>query len=239
MRTGAARRFVPPQHGAWAMLLLPWLAGTLVAGFRWLHLPLLLAWLSGYLASYYALLAVKTRRPRRFKDQLWFYAPPTLALGAVVLALRPAVLWYAPAYALLLAVNVAYAARRNDRALLNGLASVIQSCLMVFVCATVAEVPPAEVAGPFAAVTAYFVGTVLHVKAMIRERDNASYRWASVGYHLLALVGAIWLGWAVAAVFALLAVRAWALPGRELTPGRIGVVEIVASLGLLAAILVG
>ncbi len=229
---------MPPQHGAWAMLLLPWLVGVLGAGFRWLHIPLLVAWLTGYLASYYALLAVKTRRLSRFTAQLWVYVPPTVLLGALVVALRPSVLWYAPAYGALLAVNVAYAARRDDRALINNLASVALSCLMVFVCATVAGASPGTVVVAFAAVTAYFVGTVLHVKALIRERDDVRYRWASIGYHVVALVGAIILGAAIAAVFALLAVRAVVLPRWRLSPARIGVIEIVASLALLGAIVV-
>jgi len=176
MARGSVRRFIPPQHGAWAMLLLPWLAGTLLAGFRWVHVPLLIAWLTGYLASYYGLLAVKTRRPARVRAQLVVYGLPTVLIGAVLLVLMPRLLWYAPAYAVLLAVNVRYAARRDDRALVNDLASVLQSCLMVFVCATVAGVPLSDVAVAFAAITAYFVGSVLHVKALIRERGNPRYR---------------------------------------------------------------
>ncbi|MET7968276.1 hypothetical protein [Micromonospora sp. NPDC005305] len=58
---------------------------------------------------------------------------------------------------------------RRERALLNDLASVAQSLLMVFVVATVAEVPPAELVGVAAAVGAYLAGTVLYVKTMIRE----------------------------------------------------------------------
>jgi hypothetical protein len=238
-RRRAVRRFLPPQHGAWAMLLLPWLAGTIIAGFRWLHALLLLAGLTGYLTSYYALLAVKTRRPARVATQLWVYGTPTVVAAAVVLALVPPLLWYAPAYALLLAVNATFAARRDDRALLNDLASVTQSCLMVFVCATVAGAPPGRVVVAFAALTTYFVGTVLHVKALIRQRGNVRYRWLSGTYHLLAVLGATWLGGALVVVFALLAVRAWVLPGRHLTPARIGVIEIVASLAVLAALLVG
>jgi hypothetical protein len=239
MTTKAVRKFLPPQHGAWAMLLLPWLAGTLIAGFRWLDLPLLLAWLTGYLASYYALLAVKTHRPGKVSAQLWVYGTPTVLLGGLVLALRPAVLWYAPAYGLLLAVNVAYAARRNDRALLNDLASVVQSCLMVFVCATIARVPLGEVTLAFAALTAYFTGVVLHVKALIRERDSPRYRWASIVYHMLVFVVSLWFGIALAVVFGLLAGRAWVLAGRKLRPGVLGIVEIVASLALLGVLTLG
>jgi hypothetical protein len=233
------RRFIPPQHGAWAMLLLPWLIGVLLAGFGWLHVPLLLAWLTGYLASYYALIAVKTRRPSRVRTQLWAYGIPTVLLSALVLIDAPQVLWYAPAYGLLLAVNAAFAARRNERALVNGLASVVQSCLMVFVCATVAGAPASSVAAAFAALTAYFAGTVVHVKAMIRERGNPRFHWASITYHLVAFAGSVLLGPAVATVFALLAVRASVLPGRSLRPAVIGLVELVASVALLLALVLG
>jgi hypothetical protein len=218
------------------MLLLPWLAGVLTTGFRWPHLPLLVAWLTGYLLSYYLLLAVKTRRPGRIRPHMLVYGIPTLLLGGLVLAVRPGLLWYAPAYALLLAVNAGYAANRNERALLNDLASVVQSCLMVFVCATVADVPPAAVVAVFAVLLAYFTGTILYVKTMIRERASAGYRRASVVFHLLAAAAMLWLDPVIGVVFVLLLARAWALPGRRLTPVRVGVLEIVASLLVLLAV---
>ena len=238
-RRRAVRRFLPPQHGAWAMLLVPWLAGVLAAGFRWPHLPLLLAWLGGYLLSYYLLLAVKTRRPGRVRTQLAVYAAPTVLLGGLVVAAVPRLLWYAPCYALLLAVNVGYAARRDERALLNDLASVVQSCLMVFVCATVADAPPADVTPVFVALLAYFTGTVLYVKTVIRERDSIGYRRASIAFHLLAAAGMLLLNPLVGAVFLLLATRAWALPGRRLRPVHVGLIELGASLLVLVATATG
>jgi hypothetical protein len=221
------------------MLLAPWLAGVLATGFRWPHLPLLVAWLTGYLFSYYLLLAVKTRRPGRVRAQLLGYGTPTILLGGLVLAARPQVLWYAPLYALLLAVNVGYAARRNERALCNDLASVAQSCLMVFVCATVADVPPADVAVTFTALLAYFTGTVLYVKTMIRERDSLGYRRASVAFHLFAAAGMLYLDRTIGVVFVLLLARAWVLPGRRLRPVHVGIIEIAATLLVLAAVTIG
>lgn len=229
------RQFVPPQHGAWAMLLVPWLAGVLTAGFRWAHLPLLGAWLAGYLLSYYALQAVKTRRPARLRPQLLLYGPITAVLGLPVVVVRPQVLLYAPAYALLLAVNVVHARRRRERALLNDLVSVIQSCLMVLVAATVAGV--GWVVPAFAAVLLYFTGTVLYVKTMIRERGNPVYYRASVGYHLAALAVAATLGGLpLTGVSLLLLVRAIALPRRRLPPKHVGMIEILACGLLLAAV---
>ncbi|GAA1831371.1 YwiC-like family protein [Luedemannella flava] len=235
-RRRVVRRYVPPQHGAWAMLLLPFLAGVLLAGARWIQLPLLVAWLSGYLFSYYALQAVKTGRPGRVRPQLLLYGPLTAGFGAVVVLACPDLLLFAPLYAVLLAVNAGYARRRNDRALLNDLASVGQSCLMVFVVAVAAGAPPAAVWPAFLAVLLYFVGTVLHVKTMIRERGSVAYHRASVVYHVVAAAVAIWLGPAFAAVFALLLCRAIAFPWLSLTPRKVGIAEIVASVLLIVAI---
>ncbi|GAB3159208.1 YwiC-like family protein [Micromonospora sonneratiae] len=220
------------------MLVLPWLAGVLVAGFRWTHLPLFGAWLTGYLLSYYALQAVKTRRPRRFRDQLLAYGPPTVLLGGLVLAVHPDLLWYAPAYAVLLVANAVYAWRRKERALVNDLASVLQSCLMVLVAATVADVPVEQVSGVFLAVLAYFTGTVLYVKTMIRERGSAGYRVVSVVYHLVVFALAAWADWLLGALFAILLARAWVLPGRKLTPKQVGILEIVNSVLLLVVVVV-
>ncbi|MEV0427341.1 YwiC-like family protein [Micromonospora sp. NPDC050495] len=230
---------MPPQHGAWAMLLLPYAAAVGVTGPRWPHLPLLGAWLTGYLFSYYALLAVKTARPARVRPQLLLYGAVTALLGLPVLLARPTVLGYAPLFAALVAVNAAYARRRRERVLLNNLASVAQSVLVVFVVATVAGVSVAAVAGVAAAVGAYLVGTVLYVKTMIRERESVEYRWASGAYHLAALVVAVAAGWgpAVAAVFAALFLRAALLPGRRLAPVQVGMIELVGAVLVLAAVI--
>ncbi|WP_255421131.1 YwiC-like family protein [Micromonospora solifontis] len=230
---------MPPQHGAWAMLLLPYAAAVGVTGPSWPHLPLLGAWLAGYLFSYYALLAVKTGRPARVRPQLLLYGGATALLGLPVLLVRPAVLGYAPLYAVLVAVNAVHARRRRERTLLNDLASVAQSVLVVFVVATVAGVAPATLAGVAAAVGAYLVGTVLYVKTMIRERGSAGYRWASAAYHLAAFVGAAVAGWgpALAAVFAVLLLRAALLPGRRLAPVQVGMAELAGALLVLGAVI--
>lgn len=219
------------------MLLLPYLAGLLVAGFRWVAVPLLVAWLAGYLLSYYAFQALKSRRPARYAAQIRLYGVLAIGCATPVVIACPRVLAFAPAYAALLAVNGWHAWRRRERALLNDLASVVQSCLMVFVLAVVAGVSPGSVAGPFAVLLGYLLGTVLFVKTMIRERGNGRYLVFSRVYHVGA-AGAAFLGGAVpGVVFLFLLGRAWLLPGRPLTPKRVGFVEIGASaLVLLAAI---
>ncbi|MER5338249.1 YwiC-like family protein [Micromonospora sp. NPDC002717] len=236
---GRSPGWLPPQHGAWAMLLLPFLAAVTVTGPHPLHLPLLGAVLAAYPLSYFGLQAVKTGRFRRVRPQLAAYGVATALCAAPVLAARPAVLAYAPLYGVLAVVNAGYARRRRDRALVNDLAFVAQCGLLGFVVATVAGVPPARVTGATVVALGYLVGTILYVKTMIRERDSGRYRWASWAYHAVAaLAAALWAPVPVALVFAALLARAVALPGRRLTPKRVGLVETACTLLVLAAVAV-
>jgi hypothetical protein len=234
----ARRRFIPPQHGAWAMLAVPYLAGLIAAGYRWPDLPLAGAWLAGYLLSYFVFQAVKSRRPARYRTQLLVYASVAVPLTALVLAARPAVLWYAPAYAALFAVNAWYAARRRERALANDLVAVLQSCLIVPVVATIAGRPPSTVLPVFVLCLAYFAGTVFYVKTMIRQRGNRTYQRWSAGYHLVALAAAAWVSPWAAGLFAWLLARAILLPLRGWSPRRVGLVEMANCLLLLVCVAV-
>jgi len=105
---------------------------------------------------------------------------------------------------------------------------------MVLVVAAVAGTRPAAVLDVFVICLAYFLGTVFYVKTMIRERGNATYRRWSIGYHLLALAVAGWLGLWTGALFGWLLVRAVLLPGRGWSPKRVGLVEIANCVLLLA-----
>lgn len=233
---GHRRRFLPPQHGAWAMLAVPYCAGLLVAGYRWADAALAGAWLAGYLLSYYLFQSVKSRRPGRYRAQLALYAVMAAPLAVLVVVARPQVLWYAPGYAALLAVNAWYAARRRERALLNDVVSVLQSCLIVLVVATIAGTVTAAAFDAFLLCLAYFLGTVFYVKTMIRERGNPRYRRRSAGYHVVALGVATTTGLWAGALFAWLLARAVLLPGRGLAPKRVGLIEMANCAALLAIV---
>lgn len=230
------RRFLPAQHGAWAMLLLPYLVGVISAGPAWVHLPLLVAWLGGYLLSYFAFRALGARTWARVRPQLLVHGSITALAGAVTLAARPGLLRLAPVYLVLLAVNVAFAWRRRQRALLNDLALVLQGCLMVPVAAVAAGEPATSALRPFVPVLLYLVGTVPYVKTMIRNRGDVRYLRASVAYHLLALPAAAAVAWPLAIPFAWFLARATVLPRRRLTPVQVGLTEIAASVALLVAV---
>jgi hypothetical protein len=218
------------------MLLLPFIVG--VAGGRpaWPHVPLLVAWLTGYLFSYYALLALKTRRLGRAAGPLRVYGVTCLPAAALVVVLAPGTLRFAPAFAALLAVNAWYAWRRDDRALAGGLASVAQSCLMVPLALTVAGLPASRGVVPALVLFAYLAGSVLYVKTMIRNRGERTYRAASVAVHAAATAALVPVAWPLAVLFAWFTLRAAWFPSRAMTPKQVGLIEVAHSVALLLAV---
>lgn len=231
------RSWIPPQHGVWAMLLLPYLAG-LQFGLSWLHVPLLVTWLSGWLASYYALLAVKTLRPARYWRQVLAYGSVSAIAALPVFALRPGLLWFAPVFAVLLAANAVAARVGQERASVNGIASVTMAALMAMIAPATAGLDW-RLGIPVAVATwLYLAGSVFYVKTMIRERGSRAHRIVSVAFHVGALAGAIGVSPWLAIPFAWFLLRAAVLPRFTLKIPVVGAIEVVNSLLLLGFVVV-
>ena len=93
-------------------------------------------------------------------------------------------------------------------------------------------VAPRPVVLAAAVLLAYFWGTVLYVKTMIRERGRADVLAWSIGYHVVIAAAGSVVHPLLGAVGVLLAGRAGAVPRRwpRATPKAIGIGEIVATL---------
>lgn len=86
----------------------------------------------------------------------------------------------------------------------------------------------------------FFIGSVLHVKALIRESKDPRWHVSSILFHIIALLGLVMItgSWALAIPFALALVRTvFMKPG--LRPGRIGIVEAVVAVALVIGTVVG
>ncbi|WP_371932622.1 YwiC-like family protein [Bacillus carboniphilus] len=70
--------FIPKQHGAWAMLIVPFVLGMALSSFTWVHVPLFLGWLFLYLASYPLLMLTKGKKKE-------FYRKWAITYGALAL----------------------------------------------------------------------------------------------------------------------------------------------------------
>ncbi|WP_353707342.1 YwiC-like family protein [Cellulosimicrobium sp. ES-005] len=248
--------WVPNQHGAWPMLLLPFVVGTIRGiqdtGFRPVTVALGALWLVGYLAYFAAGLWLKSRRRPRYRRPMLTYAATTAALGLVVLLLDPALALWAPVFLPFLALGLWASAQRTERSVAAGGAMTVAASLMTVVAYAACRSPGAPVlAVPgvvwfvAALLLAYLFGTVLYVKTMIRERGVRSYVVGSVAYHAAVTVAAgvvavvhdpSW--WWATAFLAAATVRAATLPGRPLSPRAVGIGEIVATVLLLVVALV-
>ncbi|HEY0186622.1 MAG TPA: YwiC-like family protein [Cellulomonas sp.] len=253
------RGWVPNQHGAWAMVLAPTIVGTLVAGPSGWHVLLLLAWVAAYCTYFSATRWLRSARRRRYRTPVVGHAAATVLLGLPLLLTHPALLRWAPVYAVLLAVSLRYAARRADRSWGNDLVTIAAAALMTVLAAGLAAPAPSGLLPPgadlpaawgaTAILTAYLVGTVPYVKSMIRERGERRTLRLSAGYHgaLVLLAAVAWAaGWVAGAagavlvlVAAALAARAVLLPRRgRVRPAAIGAGEVVATVAVtLAALL--
>lgn len=247
--------WVPQQHGAWAMLVVPVAVGAALVGPTWRHALLLVAWLVAFLAYNAAGLWLKASRRPRYLPPVRAYGVATGVLGLALVACAPSLLWWAPVYAALLAVSLVCSARRADRSWLNDGVTVVAAMLMTVVSAGLGSpgpLPGADDARTWAAtglLAAYFLGTVPYVKSLIRDRGDRTVLVVSVGYHAVLVAGAL-----VAAVVAApdvagavvcllgalgLLVRAVMVPRRRPWPSAkaIGVGEVVATVVVTAVTL--
>jgi hypothetical protein len=243
MNRRALAAFVPPEHGAWAMLLVPFLMGTFSASPQPASVLLLGAWLASYLASYYVIKWLRTRnlphRGRRFRKPAIVYSATLCVLGLAAAFVQPWLIVAAAAFAALESIAVALAIAGNPRSTVAGLASATAASLMAPVAYRFAGGLTASVALDLFAVSwLAFVGSLLHVKSTIRERDNLRFRQGSIAFHIGALVAATAIDPGLAIPFGFLLLRSVAVPRHGWRPARIGAVELVGSVLVLGAALV-
>lgn len=233
------RGFLPRQHGAWAMLGVPFAVGVAASGPSWVHLPLLIGWVAAYLASSYALLGLKTRRPGRVRPQVLVWTAVAAPAAAVVLAARPSLWAFVPLLAVLVAIRAWYAARRDERAIVNDLVAATQACLVVPIAAEAGGAPLGTGWLAAGVLFAYFAGTSFYVKTMIREQGSLRWRRRSVLVHAVAALAAWLVAWPVGALFTWFLVRAVVLPHHRLAPRTVGLLEVANSVALLLVITLG
>ncbi|MDO5533495.1 MAG: YwiC-like family protein [Propionibacteriaceae bacterium] len=243
--------WVPNQHGAWAMLVVPFVLGTTLrlrdGEPGWFLAPLFACWMLGYFAFNAASGWLKAPTPRRppWVKPLAVYGAASVVFGLVALLLAGwGLLTWAPAFVPLILPALWLAAQRNERATVGGALTIAAASLMVPI-ARHPHMPDAVGPGTGATwlvtalVFAYFFGTVLYVKTNIRERGRPEWMIASVAYHAAWVAVAAALAWFAlvpwwwTAFFALTTLRAWLVPPRRWSAKHIGFLEVAMSTLLL------
>lgn len=222
---------LPKQHGAWAMLLIPFLLGISGGGGSWLHIPLFIGWFFLYLSTYPLLMAIKNKK-RSFHLK-WFaaYMAPALAALLIPLLYDYNYAYFGLAMGPFFLINVYFARKKNERALLNDI-----SAIAVFAMGgaasyyTGAKTIDAQALELFILTVLFFLGSTFYVKTMIREKKNQLYKWISWGFHAGVIALLILTGhYLYMAAYIPSLVRAISLYGKSISVMKLGVLEIVNS----------
>ncbi|MVU84076.1 hypothetical protein GPX89_43465 [Nocardia sp. ET3-3] len=227
------------------MLAVPFLVGMWLGRPSWQHVPLLVAWLLGYMTAFHLEQYLRLRRISRNPKAPGRHVRPLVTFGAVLVVIggglavaHPWLLLAAVAMAPFFAVNLWYAWRNDERALLNGLVAVFPACGMLLVSLYLGGGILGDGWRGAVACLLYFAGTVFYVKTMIRERGNRDFYRISVAYHVVALGISAFLNPFLTIAFALFLLRAVFLPGRSLRPGQVGMIEMGCCVLLMALLLI-
>jgi hypothetical protein len=221
--------FMPKQHGAWAMLIIPFWLGAAASEMIWQHVPFFIGWLLLYLGTYPLLLMFKRKKIPFYRRWAFIYMIPALVFLMVPLFTTPSIVYFGFSMVPFFMLNAYFSAKNKDRALMNDL-----SAIVVFSIAGLASsyLPGGtineEAILVFAASILFFTGSTFYVKTMIREKKNANFKWISWSYHLL--VPILWLaaGEAIVAIAAIPSlIRAVAFYGKPVSVMKVGIYEIV------------
>jgi hypothetical protein len=220
--------YIPNQHGAWAMLVVPFLAGMMAAGPDWLHLPLFVSWLLAYLLTFPLLQWVKSGKRKLYLKPVLLYGSLLAPVGAIVLWMMPSLLWWSAAIVPLFLMNCYYARRKQERTFANDAIAVLQFCLMTGIAYQAGGGTDAREVLPYAVgCFGYFMGTVFYVKTIIRERNNPRFYRMSVAYHSACVAAAsLLLPLPIALASVVLLARAVLLPRRGISAKQSGMLEI-------------
>lgn len=231
--------YIPNQHGAWAMLIVPFLFGMFAAVPVPMHLLLFVCWVLAYLFIFPLLQWIRTGRRERYLRPVVVYGLLLVPAAAWLICNDPGLLWFAMAFALLFAVNCYYAKINRERAFMNDLAAVLLFSTMAFIAYRVGGGTLwSEARTLFYISLLYFTGTVFFIKTMIRERGNRTFYKLSVGYHgiFILLVILFFSRWLLIPAVVLLLRAIWS-PLTKMKIKHAGMLEIVYAVIMTVGVL--
>lgn len=221
--------FLPKQHGAWAMLIIPFWLGAFVSGVIWQHIPFFAGWILLYLATYPLLLLFKKKKVDYYRKWMFIYLLPSIMLLLVPLIHQPAIILFGAAMVPCFLINMYFSSINKDRAIWNDFSAIIAFCIAGLASSFLSsgEIGMQAIIASISS-CAFFIGSTFYVKTMIREKKNASFKWISWGYHLFVLIVCFVTNyWLIALAFLPSLIRAVIFYGKKIAVMKLGIYEIV------------
>ena len=235
----------PPQHGAWAFLIVPLLLGSFLGAGNALGLLFSLTWIAAYPFSYFggrAFLArvrrgLWTTRARSELRSAIPWAAITLFGTSTLIAMQPWILLPGVLIVALWSFSIYLTWLGRERGITNGLLLVVLASTAPILMYAIANdqrffnLIPHSIWITALVSLLFFMGSVLHVKALIREATNRRWHRISVGFHVAVVIalGLSTLSWWLITPFTFALARTILMkPGMR--PGRIGAIESAIAL---------
>lgn len=197
---------LPKEHGAWAMVLTPPIVALLAAGLSRLGLLALLGWFAAYclrgpvevLGGFGPTGKAGALQAEPAVARLWLLIFGLLAAALLlpVILSRPAALLWLLGSVVLMAVVVWLSISGQTRSILAGTLGILGLMTggpLYYIASFGAPGPEGWALA--LACFAFFEGSVFRVKTLARERRSQSFRFVSVGFHLLAVLLAAYAAW--------------------------------------------
>ncbi|MEH7073708.1 YwiC-like family protein [Neobacillus drentensis] len=224
--------FLPKQHGAWAMLIIPFWLGVIEGGFMWKHIPFFIGWLLLYLATYPMLLLFKRKKIPFYTKWTLIYLLPSLLLLIIPLLERPSIIYFGFLMLPFFMINAYFTSKNQDRAFMNDISAIFAFSIAGLASSYLAHkvINFETIVFTFVTSILFFVGCTFYVKSMIREKKNVQFKYISWTYHILLVIA--WLGfgyWIVGLAYVPSLLRAILFYGKPLSPKQIGIYEIINS----------
>lgn len=221
--------FLPKQHGAWAMVIVPFWLGVVEGGFVWQHIPFFLGWVLLYLATYPMLLLFKRKKISFYTGWTIRYLLPAVLLLLFPIMKNRAIIYFGLFMIPFFIINAIYSSQNKDRAFMNDLSAIFAFSFASLASSFLSNGAVSEKSiFVFAASALFFIGSTFYVKTMIREKRNPQFKWLSWTYHFFLPIIWLALGYWIAAIAVLPSLfRAIAFYGKPYSTKKVGIYEIV------------
>ncbi|WP_214884296.1 MULTISPECIES: YwiC-like family protein [unclassified Exiguobacterium] len=230
---------IPNQHGAWSMLILPFVLGGMVGGWTWAHVSFAIAWLFVYMGTFFLFQYIKQRKKSRdLLRTVMMYLIIAIAAIVPVFLVVWSLIWFAVAMIPFGLVNAYFAKIKDERNVWNDASAVTSFCIGGMASYYLgARVLDETMIWVFVLPYLYFFGSIFFVKTMIREKKSIIYRNLSWGYHILLIIVFIVLGYPLLVLaYAPSLIRAIWFYGKKVPIMKIGIVEIANSVFVLTCL---
>lgn len=235
------RWYIPREHGAWAMFIVPYWIGAAISGITGHHV----IFFAGLTAVFFAQAPLLTfiRQPKHkdiwpsFTVYSFFgmiillpYLLSDITLMFIFLSIFP-----------LFCINILFAKIKKERLFINDAVAITALSALLLPAYVLGAGSLAAEAFQYAAISIiFFLASVFHVKSLLRERNNRTFKKMSYGYHVLITAAAFLTGWYGAATAYLMSLLKTVFVPRKFLqkPMQIGIIEIINSLAFITLVII-